>query len=59
MIPDRRRCSMAATAWDLFQDPEVLEEARKELERRREGHPYQSLLAPGQKPPLNYRSKPR
>jgi aminobenzoyl-glutamate utilization protein B len=50
--------TLAATAWDLFQDPQRLAEARAEHRRRRDGRDYRSLLEPGQKPPLNYRDNP-
>jgi aminobenzoyl-glutamate utilization protein B len=49
---------LAASAWDLFQSPEVLRAARDEHRRRLAGRPYRSLLAPGQKPPLDYRMAP-
>src|SRR5262249_11209273 len=49
---------LAATAWDLFQSPELLEAAKAEHRRRLAGHPYRSLLGPNQKPPLDYRLAP-
>jgi aminobenzoyl-glutamate utilization protein B len=49
---------LAASAWDLFKDPKHLATARDEHRRRRAGKAYQSLLAPGQKPPLDYRDTP-
>ena len=50
--------AMAASAWDLFQQPETLAAARAEHKRRIGGRLYDPLLAPGQKPPLNYRNSP-
>lgn len=49
---------LAATAWDLFTQPEVLKAARAEHERRLGERKYESLMEPGQKPPLNYRKPP-
>ena len=49
---------LAATAFDLFQDPKTLGEARAEHRRLLAGKPYRSLLGEGQKPPLNYRDTP-
>lgn len=51
--------TLAATAWDLFSSPELLQEAQAELERRRAGNDYEALLTPGQKPPLDYRNAPK
>jgi aminobenzoyl-glutamate utilization protein B len=50
--------TLAATAWDLFQEPQRLTEARAEHRRFRDGRDYRSLLETGQKPPLNYRDNP-
>lgn len=50
---------LAATAWDLFHSPATLTAAKKELARRLGEEEYQSLMEPGQKPPLNYRKPPR
>ena len=49
---------LAATGCDLFQSPDQLRAARTEHRRRLAGHPYQSLLGPDQKPPLDYRDSP-
>jgi aminobenzoyl-glutamate utilization protein B len=49
---------LAATGFDLFESPEVLRTARAEHQRRLDGHGYQSLLGPDQKPPLDYRDSP-
>jgi aminobenzoyl-glutamate utilization protein B len=50
---------LAATAWDLFQDPRLVATARAEHRRRLDGRKYKPLLEPGQPPPLNYRDPPR
>ncbi len=49
---------LAATAWDLFRDPQILAAAKSELDRRRSGASYQPMIEKGRKPPLHYRSKP-
>ncbi|MDR3634044.1 MAG: amidohydrolase [Isosphaeraceae bacterium] len=49
---------LAASAWDLFQDPALLAAARAEQKRRLEGVTYQSLLGSDQPPPLDYRDPP-
>ena len=49
---------LAATGSDFFQSPSLLAAARAELGRRIAGHPYQTLLGPNQKPPLDYRDTP-
>jgi aminobenzoyl-glutamate utilization protein B len=50
--------TLAATAFDLFQSPRVLESAKAEHRRRLAGQSYHSLLGPDQKPPLDYRNAP-
>jgi len=50
---------LAATGYELFHDPARLKAARLELNRRLSGRTYQSLLLPGQAPPLDYRDPPR
>jgi len=47
--------TLALSAADLFEDPKLLEAARKEFDARRAGHPYKSRIPPSQKPPLHYR----
>ena len=47
--------TLALAAVDLFTSPEVLQQATAELRQRRGNAEYQSLMQPGQKPPLNYR----
>jgi len=50
---------MAATAWDLYHSPAALTAAKAELQRRLGGRKYESLMLPGQKPPLDYRNPPK
>jgi len=50
---------LASTAWDLYSQPNVLEEARKELDRRLTSRKYESLMQPGQKPAFDYRRPPK
>lgn len=50
---------MAATAWDLFKDPSILQKAIAEHSRRLGKDKYQTLMQPGQKPPLDYRKPPQ
>ncbi len=49
---------LSATAWDLYTRPELLAAAKAEHQRRLATMPYQSLLEPDQKPPLDYRNPP-
>jgi aminobenzoyl-glutamate utilization protein B len=51
--------TLAASAWDLFEDPRLLAAARAEHRSRLAGRKYRPLLEPDQKPPLNYRNPPR
>jgi aminobenzoyl-glutamate utilization protein B len=50
---------LAASAWDLYHSPQTLEAARDELERRKGGRKYETLMQPGQKPSLEYRNPPK
>ena len=50
--------TMAASAWDLFNQPESLAAAKAEFTKRLDGRKYDPLLLPGQKPPLKYRDSP-
>ena len=50
--------TMAATAWDLYHQPETIAAAKVEHTKRLAGRKYESLLLPGQKPPLDYRNSP-
>lgn len=49
---------LAATAWDVAHDKELIEQAKTELQERLEGVPYSAMLEDGQEPPLNYRNAP-
>lgn len=46
---------LAATAWDLFTDPKLVEAAKAEFAQRKGNRGYKPILDPGQKPPLDYR----
>ncbi|MEO2020178.1 MAG: hypothetical protein ABGX05_00015, partial [Pirellulaceae bacterium] len=46
---------LAATAWDLYTQPQLLKAAQAEHRERLGDHPYKTLMQPGQKPPLDYR----
>jgi len=46
---------LAATAWDLYTQPKLLQAAQAEHRERLGDHQYQTLMQPGQKPPLDYR----
>jgi aminobenzoyl-glutamate utilization protein B len=49
---------IAASAFDLYGQPHVLTAAKAELQRRLGDQKYDSLMRPGQKPPLDYRNSP-
>jgi aminobenzoyl-glutamate utilization protein B len=49
---------LAATAWDLYTDPDVLAAARADHRRRVGREPYRTLMQKGQKPPYDYRKAP-
>jgi aminobenzoyl-glutamate utilization protein B len=51
--------TLAATAWDLFEDPKLLARALAEHRSQLAGRKYRSLLEPDQQPPLDYRDPPR
>jgi aminobenzoyl-glutamate utilization protein B len=51
--------TLAATAFDLFHEPQTLSEARRELERSVGSNPYVPMLETGQSPPLDYRNPPK
>lgn len=50
---------LATSAWDLFEDPQLLKAAHAEHRQRLGDQPYQSLMQPDQKPPLDYRRPPQ
>jgi aminobenzoyl-glutamate utilization protein B len=47
--------NLAATAFDLFTQPQVLKNAKTEHSRRLNGRTYTAMLEKDQRPPLNYR----
>lgn len=49
---------LAASAWDLYTNPELLQEAKAEHARRTGDQGYRSLMVKGQKPSLDYRDPP-
>ena len=49
---------LAANAWELMSNPNLLAVAKQEHQQRTDGRPYKSLMLPGQKPPLDYRNPP-
>lgn len=51
--------TLAATAWDLYTDSELLKQAQAEHAQRLGSREYKSLMLPGQKPPLDYRKPSR
>ena len=50
---------LAASAWDLFSQPELIQAAKTEHAKRLNGRKYKSLMLPGQTPPLDYRKPPK
>lgn len=48
--------TLAATAYDLFTDPQLLQDAKAEHAKRLNGRKYEAMLEKDQKPPLNYRN---
>lgn len=48
--------TLAATAYDLFTDPQLLQNAKAEHAKRLDGRKYEAMLEKDQKPPLNYRN---
>lgn len=51
--------TLAASAWDLFDQPDTLKAAKAELAKKLAGTAYNPLLEKGQKPPLDYRLPPK
>jgi aminobenzoyl-glutamate utilization protein B len=49
---------LALSAAELMTTPKLIEDARKDFDKRRAGHEYRSRLPANQKPPLNYRDNP-
>ncbi len=50
---------LAATALDLYKNPQLVAAAKAEHRQRLGGRTYRSLLQPGQEPSLGYRNPPR
>jgi aminobenzoyl-glutamate utilization protein B len=50
---------LAATAWDLYTDPQRVAAAKAEFTRRLAGRKYEPMLEKNQPPPLDYRNPPR
>lgn len=48
--------NLAATAYDLFADPQLLKDAKAEHVKRLAGRKYSALLEKDQPPPLDYRN---
>ena len=46
---------LAATAWDLYQEPKLVTDAKAEFTRRLDGRAYKAMLEKDQPPPLDYR----
>jgi aminobenzoyl-glutamate utilization protein B len=51
--------TLAAMAWELFQDNKLRMAAQAEHRDRIGDRPYRPLILPGQPPPLDYRDPPR
>src|SRR6185295_15285446 len=48
--------ALAATAFDLYHEPQTLQAARRELDAKAAKSTYVPMLQQGQKPPLDYRN---
>jgi len=48
--------TLAATAWDLFADPQLVKDAKAEHTKRLAGKKYTAMLEKDQPPPLDYRT---
>ena len=51
--------TLATTAVDMFQSPDILMRAAEEFKQRSGQRRNETLMQPGQKPPLEYRNPPR
>jgi aminobenzoyl-glutamate utilization protein B len=49
---------LAASAWDLFENPALVAAAKQEHRERLSGRKYDPMLEPNQPPPLDYRDPP-
>jgi aminobenzoyl-glutamate utilization protein B len=50
---------LATSAWDLYQDPKLIADAKEEFTRRLAGRVYKPMLEKDQAPPLDYRLPPK
>ena len=50
--------TLVASAWDLYQNPELIAAAKREFKERTARQSYQTLMQPDQKPALDYRQLP-
>jgi aminobenzoyl-glutamate utilization protein B len=48
--------TLAATAYDLFTDPQLIKDAKAEHTKRLDGRKYEAMLEKDQPPPLDYRN---
>ena len=51
--------TLAATAYELFSDPQLLQDAKAEHRKRLNGRKYAAMLEKDQPPPLDYRNPGR
>jgi aminobenzoyl-glutamate utilization protein B len=51
--------TLAGTAWDLFNNPELIATAKAEFKQRMNGRIYQPLIGKDLAPPLDYRDPPK
>ncbi len=51
--------TLAATAWDLFTEPQLIKDAKLEHAKRLDGRKYEAMLEKDQPPPLDYRNPPK
>ncbi len=51
--------TLATTAWDLFNNPDMIAVAKAEFQQRLNGRTYQPLIGKDLAPPLDYRDPPK
>jgi len=49
--------ALAITGADLFSNPQLVQDAKADFQRKLQGKAYRSGIPPGQKPPLDYRKE--
>ncbi len=49
--------ALAITGADLFTNPQLVQDAKADFDRKLQGKTYKSGIPPGQKPPLDYRKE--